>query len=291
MSGVTVEVVASGPVSLEGLLSRWPVACNVDGEHAVTDAASPLSVSTLALVTSGPVWARLPGNLVERLDSGDLLICHDGEAVSISSTAPDHAPASWSAIDHSRPQAMIAVQLECIAQSLDNRLMPHPFVVRASQSPVVRALGAALIEAAQSGVAAPVCNAAATALYLQCLHAQLLSRPREIQLLSGLFDPEIGPVVAALIDSPARDWTVESLADVGGMSRSAFARKFRDLVGSAPIDFLVEVRMWQAARQLRQGSQDLKTIARQAGYQSPAAFSVAFKRWSGDTPSDYRRGT
>ncbi len=75
------------------------------------------------------------------------------------------------------------------------------------------------------------------------------------------------------------------------MSRSAFARKFRDLMGAAPIDFLVEVRMWQAARQLKQQTLDLKSIARQAGYQSPAAFSVAFKRWSGETPSDYRRGT
>ena len=78
---------------------------------------------------------------------------------------------------------------------------------------------------------------------------------------------------------------------VGGMSRSAFARKFRDLMGVAPIDFLVEIRMWQAARRLKQQSRDLKTIALEAGYQSPAAFSVAFKRWSGETPSDFRRGT
>ena len=42
------------------------------------------------------------------------------------------------------------------------------------------------------------------------------------------------PVVAALMESPARDWTVETLADVGGMSRSAFARKVRDLMGVAP---------------------------------------------------------
>ncbi len=108
--------------------------------------------------------------------------------------------------------------------------------------------------------------------------------------LTGLFDDEIGPVVCAMLQQPSQEWTVESLADVGGMSRSAFARKFRDLMDAAPIDFLVEIRMWQAAKQLRQRSADLKTIAREAGYQSPAAFSVAFKRWSGETPSDYRRG-
>jgi AraC-like DNA-binding protein len=168
--------------------------------------------------------------------------------------------------------------------------MPKPYVVRAGR-PIDRALRSALLEAIRTGVPAAVSNAAATAVYLQCIREHLATRPLDIQMLAGLFDPEIGPVVAALMESPARDWTVETLAEVGGMSRSAFARKFRELMGVAPIDFLVEVRMWQAARRLKQQARDLKKIAHEAGYQSPAAFSVAFKRWSGETPSDFRRGT
>ncbi|HVJ69519.1 MAG TPA: AraC family transcriptional regulator [Caulifigura sp.] len=279
---------------MNGLLSRWPVVCEVDGEQPVVDHGGlHTSTAILALVTSGPIWARMPKGNIEQLAAGDLLISHEPGAFGLSATIPqeasvDHVPA-WPS-DATQPPAAIFVRLESLANSFSSQLMPPPFVVRATNA-TVKKLGAALVATVQADAAAAISNATANALYLNSLHEQLQLRPRDVQVLAGLFDPEVGSVVAAILDSPARDWTVETLADVGGMSRSAFARKFRDVMGLAPIDFLVEIRMWQAARRLKQQTRDLKSIALEAGYQSPAAFSVAFKRWSGETPSDFRRGT
>lgn len=292
MLQLEASTAAAAKPALESLLNRWPVVCQVEGERAIADLPELPSYPAFALVTDGPVSVRLPGSVTEQLETGDLVIVHEPDGVSFQEASQDGVPTrmNWR-IDasHGGPLVLL-VRLECVGTQFSPGLMPKPYLVR-SNRPIDRALRTALVEAVRSKMPEAVANAAASAVYLQCIHDHLATRPREIQMLAGLFDPEIGPVVAALMESPARDWTVETLADVGGMSRSAFARKFRDLMGVAPIDFLVEIRMWQAARRLKQQARDLKAIALEAGYQSPAAFSVAFKRWSGETPSDFRRAT
>jgi AraC-like DNA-binding protein len=284
-------VMAAKP-GIERLLNRWPVVCQVEGERAIADFPKPSAFPALVLVTEGPLTVQLSDSVSEQLGTGDLVIVHEPEGVSFSEVPHDGAPTrmNWRIDPSHIGPSVLVVRLECVGTQFSPGLMPRPYVVRGGR-PIDRALRAGLVEAVRSNAPEAVANATAAAVYLQCIHDHLASRPRDIQMLAGLFDSEIGPVVSALMDSPARDWTVESLADVGGMSRSAFARKFRDLMGVAPIDCLVEIRMWQAARRLKQQTQDLKSVALEAGYQSPAAFSVAFKRWSGETPSDYRRGT
>jgi AraC-like DNA-binding protein len=294
-----IQVAGAATVShqpaLASLLKRWPVGCRVDGERAVSDLSGGLEFPACILVSEGAVNIQLPGSTVDRLQSGDVAVVHEPKGVSFQEASLDGMPdssdrPSWHSESSSERPAALIVRLECVGSQFSPGLMPRPYVVRTVR-PVDHSLRSALIAAVRSQSAAPVADSAASAVYLQCMHEYLASHPREIRVLAGLFDPVIGPVMAALLDSPARDWTVESLAEVGRMSRSAFARKFREVMGAAPIDFLVEVRMWQAARQLRQLSRDMKSIAIEAGYQSAAAFSVAFKRWSGESPSDYRRRT
>jgi len=288
-----VQTAASTAVEpgLEALLNRWPVVCHVEGERGLADLPAALFPS-YALVTEGSISVRFPGAEAEVLQAGDLVMAHEPDAVSFLEPSPEALGSltSWRLDQAHGGLSLLVVRLDCVGTQFSPGLMPKPCVVRADR-PIDQALRTALVEAVRSNASQAAKNAAASALYLQCIYDRLATRPREILLLRGLFDSEIGTVVAALMESPARDWTVESLAEVGGMSRSAFARKFRELMGVAPIDFLVEIRMWQAARSLKKQSRDLKSIALEAGYQSPAAFSVAFKRWSGETPSDYRRGT
>jgi AraC-like DNA-binding protein len=285
------RAVISEKPALETLLSRWPVVCQVEGERTIADFSGFSDSPGFAIVTEGAVTVRFGNSAAEQLQPGDLVIVHEPDAVSFHEGSEDgHAGRTWRLDGPLGSPSMLVVRLESVGTQFCPGLMPKPYVVRAGR-PIDRALRSALLEAIRTGAPAAVSNAAATAVYLQCIREHLTTRPRDIQMLAGLFDSEIGPVVAALMESPARDWTVETLAEVGGMSRSAFARKFRELMGVAPIDFLVEVRMWQAARRLKQQARDLKKIAHEAGYQSPAAFSVAFKRWSGETPSDFRRGT
>ncbi|GIF71603.1 AraC family transcriptional regulator [Asanoa siamensis] len=106
--------------------------------------------------------------------------------------------------------------------------------------------------------------------------------------LAGLADPVVGPTLRAMHADPAARWTVESLAGAAAVSRSTLAARFRDLIGKAPLDYLTGWRIELAAARIRRGDGTLAAIARDVGYGSESALSVAFKRVTGTSPSRYR---
>jgi AraC-like DNA-binding protein len=87
----------------------------------------------------------------------------------------------------------------------------------------------------------------------------------------------------------ADPWTVETLARAVGMSRSAYAARFSQLVGEAPLQYLTRWRMTQAAELLREGDESVPAIAERVGYRNAAAFMKAFTRIEGVGPGAYRR--
>ncbi|MEH6373287.1 AraC family transcriptional regulator [Streptomyces sp. KLMMK] len=106
----------------------------------------------------------------------------------------------------------------------------------------------------------------------------------------ALADPGIGHVLRRLHEEPARPWTVASLADEAGMSRTAFARRFSALVGRPPLTYLTDWRMTLAADRLRTPGATVTAVAKEVGYADGFAFSAAFKRVRGISPSDHRAG-
>jgi len=107
--------------------------------------------------------------------------------------------------------------------------------------------------------------------------------------LAGLNDPHVGRALALLHAEPARPWTVEELADQAAVSRSALAKRFVELVGETPMQYLAEWRMHLARRLLRESSISLGEIARRVGYESEAAFNRAFSRLVGKPPGTWRQ--
>lgn len=107
-------------------------------------------------------------------------------------------------------------------------------------------------------------------------------------VLAGLAHPRLGKPLVEMLDAPARNWTLDALAELGHMSRNSFAVQFRAVVGVPPAAFLAQIRIGFAQRLLRKGK-SLTRVAEEVGYGSQPAFSRAFIRETGVAPSDWLR--
>ncbi len=108
-------------------------------------------------------------------------------------------------------------------------------------------------------------------------------------VLAALADSRLRLALAAIHRKPGAAWTLESLAQEAGMSRSNFSQHFAAVVGVTPIDYLTRWRMTQAELMLRNPRMTVSSTAEQMGYETEAAFRKAFKRVHGVGPGSIRR--
>jgi len=107
--------------------------------------------------------------------------------------------------------------------------------------------------------------------------------------LSALSDKHMSVAIASLHNDPGYPWTLQSLAERVGMSRSVFALRFRETVGATPMEYLARWRMLLAADRLKNSADGLSAIAQSLGYESESAFGKAFRRVMGCSPRQYTR--
>lgn len=125
-------------------------------------------------------------------------------------------------------------------------------------------------------------------LFIQAIRTHLANQPEcEKGWLRVMSDAELGPILNAIHTNPAHPWTVAELAHRVCLSRSAFAARFTELMGEPPLHYVTRWRIHQAAILLQKG-QSLGEVATATGYQSEAAFSKVFRRWTGEAPGRYR---
>ncbi len=105
----------------------------------------------------------------------------------------------------------------------------------------------------------------------------------------GLADRNLSAALSAMHAQPAQRWTVQELARLATMSRSAFALRFKQVVGTAPMEYLTYWRMLLASDRLKNSDDSVSTIAFSLGYESESAFSTAFKRVMSQSPRHYLR--
>ena len=127
-------------------------------------------------------------------------------------------------------------------------------------------------------------------VFVEALRIAMNDRSAELHgWLGALRDERIGAAIHLMYEQPERRWTVPDLAAAAHMSRSSFAARFKELVGSSPLEHLLMLRMQIAARALRDESSTISSIGAGLGYTSDAAFSSAFKRVVGKPPREWRR--
>jgi AraC-like DNA-binding protein len=143
-------------------------------------------------------------------------------------------------------------------------------------------------QAAQEPGAALMISRVIDVLIIRCIRTWAKSLGSRQGWIGALADARVSRAVAAIHRDPARNWSVEALASVAGMSRSRFAEMFLATVGEPPLRYLHRWRLGMAFDLLRSSNLPVAKVAHAVGYESEAAFSRAYKTMFGTTPRDGR---
>jgi AraC-like DNA-binding protein len=114
--------------------------------------------------------------------------------------------------------------------------------------------------------------------------------PDGVGWLFALADKQLSAAMQAMHGDPARHWTLQMLAERAGMSRTIFASRFKETVGTPVMEYLSRWRMLLAGDKLRNSHASVAAIALELGYESESAFSKAFRREMGCSPRQFSRG-
>lgn len=127
------------------------------------------------------------------------------------------------------------------------------------------------------------------ALFVETLRRYIAQLPQEqTGWLAGVRDPAVGKALALLHRKPADPWTIASLANEVGISRSVMAERFRRYLSETPIAYLTRWRLHLGAQLLTSTNSSVAHIAGEVGYESEASFNRAFKREFGFPPARFR---
>lgn len=257
--------------------------------------------ATFHMVARGGCWLHMPDKREPiALAGGDLIVFPQDARHTITN--------SQQPIDDKFPRNQIANQDEdgpgvtLICGYFDferhnwNPLidaMPDVMIVRNQGSasvPLTDTLGNFLVyevEAAQIG-SELVIDKLSEVLFIHVIRNHLLGN-REQGFITALADKKIGRVLSKIHEAPSDDWTVEQLAQVAGMSRSAFSERFSQLVKIPPLQYLRRWRMTQAYELFLTTDHSVARVAALSGYESEVAFAKAFKKQFGYGPGEARK--
>lgn len=269
------------------------------------------------IVTEGPCWGAVIGEAPVRLESGDVLLLPHGDAYCIASrpspATPEEDPAE---IEFFRSMAagevppvvvdgggraernrIICGFLGCERLPFNPLLDTLPRLIRVPAAgqgdDTLAGLVAFALDESRRGREGERCllMRLSEVLFVEVLRRYMRSAPTpDSGWLVALRDPLVGRALGLLHRAPSAAWTLGGLAQALKTSRSTLSARFAAAVGEPPMQYLARWRMQLAARRLADGPDKVYAIARDVGYDTEAAFSRAFKRWVGVSPSAWRRG-
>lgn len=143
------------------------------------------------------------------------------------------------------------------------------------------------LEEARDGAEA-IATDLASALFIMVVRLHLEQAGRQRGVLALLAHPQAGRAVAAMLEDPAKRWSLDALAWRAHVSRASLVRLFRRLVRQAPLEFLAALRLDLARGKLAASALPVAAIAADCGYKSESAFSRAFHRRFGLRPGEAR---
>ncbi|MFJ8644802.1 AraC family transcriptional regulator [Streptomyces sp. NPDC093546] len=295
------------PLRLTGVFdSRW----HVSAPWAIEGDAEQ-SCAVLHYIVQGGCWITAEGQAPQELHAGDLAVFPTGTAhrladrperqgVPLKAMLPERVPGTSGEIRISGggPQSrLLCAGLHYDASAATGLYKALPWVLVLDRSQVDRE---PLLRDTLRLLASPDrpigpgdrlitlrAFEMALVLALRPLLREFAENPASLPVLRH---PGISRALVMIATRFAEPWTIESLAKEVGMSRSAFTAAFRELVGEAPARHLTGRRMQEAARLLGETSLPQSAVPQRVGYQSAVGFHLAFRKWFGVTPGEYRSG-
>lgn len=267
------------------------------------------SAAIFHVVLHGSGWLRVDGGPPRSFRAGDLLLMAHGHP-HVLSDAPDGA-ATWiqklpTTHEHGLPCVRVegpGAHTSILCGSFRFSEEAHQ-LVRPQLPPVLLVQGGAGATAAwldqtlrlmadevdgRRPGSELLLARLADILFVQILRSWLEQQPQAGGWLGALSDPALGRALDLMHRRPGSPWTAEDLAKKAGLSRTAFYERFQTAVGQSPASYLATWRMTLARKTLRETSLPMIEVAGRVGYGSEAAFSRAFKRVVGQSPSAWRR--
>lgn len=269
------------------------------------------SVVPFHVVIHGNFWLRLPGrDEPVALRGGDLVVLPDGGAHTLldspgSPIRPLGDVISAQPLENfgplrndgnGQPASILCGYFHYRRENAHPMLaaLPPLIHIRNADSQDLAWLQTALnfmireTRAARPGAHAVV-NRLVGVLFIQILRTYIEQARPSGGILGALADKPIAGALARMHGRPQQAWTLETLAHEVGMSRSAFAARFHELVQQTPMQYLGDWRMQLARRMLADTHLPTAVVAERVGYGSEASFGKAFKKAHGMGPGAYRR--
>src|SRR5260370_22618560 len=304
-----MHVTAFGQHRIEAT-APWGVIKEKQTEEKVTaydKKMSPTDLAHFAMLSRGNCWLSVEG-IAEPipLTGGDCFLLAKGTSIVLRDSPRTRPRWSFREIGAKAngnvalcggggaPTTIVCGSLSFDRASMEpiTQLLPSFVLMKADQArtlalhTTVQALASEMEEQAPGSDV--VATRLAEVLFIQVLRAHIASEPKRTKgWLRAIFDPQMGTALSAIHDRVNTPWTVASLAEAAGMSRSAFAARFKELLGQTPLEYVTGWRMQKAMQLLEQRDKKLIDVARLVGYESDAAFSKAFKRVVGANTGEY----
>lgn len=95
----------------------------------------------------------------------------------------------------------------------------------------------------------------------------------------GVADKQLGLAINAIHAEPAYRWTLQSLAERAWMSRSAFAQKCKEIIGSSPREYVTHWRMLLAVDRLKNSSDPVSVISPSLDYPKARSAPLSNVSW------------
>lgn len=241
------------------------------------------------MIRRGECWTSVDDD-VSYLGPGDLIFLAPGVDHVLTSHAPNRDPAS--------PAATTLLLCGYCSFAPDTftplaDIFPHETIIRAEELDRHTWLKTTLDQLSSEYLSqAPgselVVNKLTEVALIELIRINFC-RDRDNPFLLALNDDHVSKALVLIHAKPHAPWTLQSVASEVALSRAAFAKRFKSFVGQPMYQYLTSVRMQCARELLTTTKLPIYEVASRSGYESELAFNRVFKKYTGQTPTRYRK--